>query len=134
MTFCTVPKCGHPRSIHRDGGSGICLDEECKCNHGTYVDDEEFDSAADGGSVEAALDTHARVLLAHIPIEFALAVGKVMQDGLKEGRQPGDWKDLGPGPAAEKLASALRHLANAEYAAAAANCLILWWHFDRAPG
>lgn len=70
-------------------------------------------------------------LLALIPEDFILAMGNVMEAGVKGDRTAHDWMELAPQEVEKKLRSAMRHLANGEYDAAACNCLILWWHLQR---
>lgn len=67
----------------------------------------------------------------HVPPMFVEVMDEVMEEGVKNGRKAGDWKDLPPEMLEKKLRSAIGHMARGEYVAAACNCLILWWHLQR---
>lgn len=65
---------------------------------------------------------------------FIMAMASIMELGLKNGRQPGDWKDIPRDQALEQYRDALLRHAFAEdesedhLAAVACNAMILWWH------
>ncbi len=67
-----------------------------------------------------------------VPREFIMAMGMRLRDGIKDGREAGDWKDLKHGPAWQKRMNLEVHVEAGEYDSAACNALILWWHFQRA--
>ncbi len=68
----------------------------------------------------------------HIPPEFLHALDAVLEAGLqKDGRQRNGWMGIPPAELHGKLKSLMGHAATGEFASAAANCLILWWHLER---
>ncbi len=125
---CT--ECDHPPADHWAKGRGICIHDGCHCNMFRSDLAQPPEVPSEPGSAPAQM-VGPYVLPEHIPIEFIEMLEQVFDRGVKDGRSPGDWKRISPAEAEQKIRSAMRHLANGEYVAAAANCLIMWWNLQR---
>lgn len=105
---------------HADPGCAVCpIGTDCE-----RAEECEREAAE-------SVDAMERDVADHVPSAFVMAMEAVFEAGVKGDRKPGDWMRITPAEAEAKMRSALRHLANGEYDAAACNCLILWWHFQR---
>lgn len=98
--------------------------EECSLPN-DHFEPHNSDDPIEPIGKEATNPQPPKVRLELVDFGFLIEMAKVMQEGIRDGRKPGDWQKPDQ---ADKRGSLLRHYARGEWAAVAVNAMILWWH------